>query len=498
METNKHRNTKIIATLGPASSNRAMIERLALAGANVFRLNFSHGSHAEHQARLACIREVESSLGRPIGILADLQGPKLRLGVFANEKAVLKNGDEFVLDMQDEPGTQQRVTLPHAEIFAGLQPGHDLLIDDGKVRLRVLDCDDKSARTLVVVGGTVSNRKGVNLPQTALPLSALTPKDREDLAFALAMGVDWVALSFVQRPEDVLELRELVQNRAGIVAKIEKPLAIQHLDDIVIAADAVMVARGDLGVEVAAEEVPLLQRQIIRSARNAGKPVIVATQMLESMVHSPAPTRAETSDVATAVYDAVDAVMLSAESAAGDYPEQAVEVMQRVIGRVESDPLYRETSRAIRTATLPEPADAIGAAVKTIAEVLPLSATVTYTTSGASALRIAHERPRTPILGLTPRLSTARRLTLTWGVHPVLSKDASNVEEMVLLAKLAASASGFTDGERPFAIVAGMPFGTSGSTNLLRMVWPESTLAKLSQQGSIEYKDSFFAGAESL
>ena len=464
------RKTKIIATLGPSSSTAAQIEALARAGADVFRLNFSHGTHADHQARAQAIRQVESTLGRPLGILLDLQGPKLRVGTIAAGKVTLLPGAEFRLDSDPTPGTAERAYLPHPEIFAALQPGHHLLIDDGKIKLRVTHVSAGEARTQVVFGGVLSDRKGVNVPDSALAVSALTAKDKSDLAFGLALGVDWVALSFVQSASDVKELRKLVQHRASIIAKLEKPQALQCLDDIVAEADAVMVARGDLGVEMPPEDVPILQRRIVRACRAAGKPVVVATQMLESMITQATPTRAEASDVATAVYDGVDAVMLSAESASGDYPVQAVGMMARIITQVEADPVQRQTMHAISPSREAGSAGAIGAAVRCIADVVTVCATVTYTSSGATALRVAHERPESTILGLSPKLATVRRLSLVWGVKPMQTKDAESVEEMVGTAEQAAQAMGHAQPGQTLVIVAGMPFGTPGSTNLLRLL----------------------------
>jgi pyruvate kinase len=464
------RKTKIIATLGPASSTAAQIETLARAGADVFRLNFSHGTHADHQARANAIRQVEAKLGRPLGILLDLQGPKLRVGQIATGKVTLMQGAEFRLDSDPTPGDATRAYLPHPEIFAALQPGHHLLIDDGKIKLRVTHVSAGEARTQVVFGGVLSDRKGVNVPDSALAVSALTDKDKSDLAFGLALGVDWVALSFVQTAEDIKELRKLVQHRAGIIAKLEKPQALQCLDEIVAEADAVMVARGDLGVEMPPEDVPILQRRIVRACRAAGKPVVVATQMLESMITQATPTRAEASDVATAVYDGVDAVMLSAESASGDYSVEAVSMMARIITQVEADPLQRQTMHAATPLRQVGSASAIGAAVRCIADVVSVCATVTYTSSGATAVRVAHERPESTILGLSPKQATARRLCLVWGVKPLQTKDAESVEEMVETAEQVARTLGYAVPGQTLVVVAGMPFGTPGSTNLLRLV----------------------------
>ncbi|MEN7530180.1 pyruvate kinase [Cupriavidus sp. DL-D2] len=464
------RNAKIVATLGPASTSPEIIEALFDAGADVFRLNFSHGSHDDHRQRLDTIREIEQARGRPIGVLLDLQGPKLRIGTFADGPIQLPAGASFRLDLdRDQPGTVSRVSLPHPEIFAALREGTELLLDDGKIRLRVDHCGRDFAETTVVNGGPLSDRKGVNVPGVVLPLSAMTEKDRRDLDFGLTLGVDWIALSFVQRPEDIQEIKAIVQDRAGIVAKLEKPAAIQSLDAIVAEADAVMVARGDLGVEMPAEQVPSLQKQIVRACRKAGKPVIVATQMLESMIATPVPTRAEASDVATAVYDGADAVMLSAESASGRYPVEAVTMMNSIITRTESDPHYHDAIQSSHTPPRAEAADAIGYAVRHVAGLLKVPATVAYTSSGYSALRMARERPEVPILGMTPRIATARRLALAWGVHAVLCHEVVDVLEMTDLASRTVVKERFGEPGQSIVISAGLPFTVAGTTNLLRI-----------------------------
>ncbi|MFC4342862.1 pyruvate kinase [Cupriavidus numazuensis] len=474
----RERHTKIVATLGPASSDAEKILQLVQAGADTFRLNFSHGTHEDHAARLRVIREVESVVGRPIGVLLDLQGPKLRLGTFGDGPVKLNAGQEFRLQLAPVVGNWQVAQLPHPEIFEALSPGNALLIDDGRVRLRVTSCGPDFAETVVETGGKVSDRKGVNVPDCALQLSALTEKDHRDLKFGLQLGVDWVALSFVQTARDIEELREIVGSGVGIMAKIEKPAAITDIEAIVAATDAIMVARGDLGVEMPPEEVPAIQKRLTRLCREAGKPIVVATQMLDSMVSSPAPTRAEASDVATAVYDGVDAVMLSAESASGDYPVEAVQMMSRIIRNTERDRLQRDTMGAIAATRRADAPDAIGAAIRTAADILPLSACVTYTLSGSSALRVAHERPNVPIVGMTPKIETARRLAVVWGVHAVHGDDAKSVEDMVQHATDVVRAEGFEPESRPFAIVAGMPFGTPGSTNFLRFVLPTQSQPK--------------------
>lgn len=469
-EMYKKRNAKIVATIGPSSADRETIQALFEAGADVFRLNFSHGSHSDHQRSLELIRSVEREVARPIGILIDLQGPKLRLGTFAEGAVRLEEGSLFRLDLDiSQPGNAERAPLPHPEIFAALTKGTDLLIDDGRVRLRVERHGVDFCETKVIAGGVVSNRKGVNVPDVMLPLSALTAKDKSDLDFGLSLGVDWIALSFVQRVEDILEIKSIVQGRGGIVAKLEKPMAIGSLEAIVAESDGIMVARGDLGVEMPPEQVPAIQKRIIRACRDAGKPVIVATQMLESMISAPIPTRAEASDVATAIYDGADAVMLSAESATGKYPIEAVAMMNGIISQTEADPYYRVASDAMNTTHRPEVADAIGAAMRSAVSVLPVAATVAYTTTGYSAQRMARERPHAPIIGMTPRLTTARRLALAWSVYPVLCHEVADVGEMSDLACDTAKREGFGNTHDTIAVVAGMRSGSPGATSLLRI-----------------------------
>ena len=466
----RERSARILATLGPASSTVERIRALAEAGADVFRLNFSHGSHADHAERVQQIRQVEQELGRPIGVLMDLQGPKLRVGRFADGKVVLAPGARFRLDLASADGDATRATLPHPEIFAALKVGTELLLDDGKLRLRVDAFGPDFADTTVLVGGVLSDRKGVNVPGVVLPISPLTAKDRADLDFGLALDVDWVALSFVQRPEDIREARALIGERAWIMAKLEKPAAIDQLEPIVALADGIMVARGDLGVELPPQQVPVLQRRIVRAARAAGKPVVVATQMLESMISAPVPTRAEASDVASAIYDGADAVMLSAESASGQYPVEAVDIMHRIICEVEQDPAWRAGLEASHTPAEANTPDAICCALRRVAALLEPAATVAYTSSGFSALRASRERPATPILALTAHLATARRLALVWGVHPVPFEEVHDVAEMVEHAGATAVGRGFAAPGDVIVVIAGLPFGRSGGTNLLHVL----------------------------
>ena len=470
----RERAAKIISTLGPSSTSPEVIASLFEAGSDVFRLNFSHGQHEEHKELYDAIRKIEADYNRPIGIIADLQGPKIRVGNFVDKKIVLGNSVNFTLDSdQDKDGDEKRVSISNPEIYPSLEPGVELLLDDGKLKLVVEQNNGDSIDTKVLVGGILSNHKGINIPGAILPMSALTEKDRRDLQFALDIGVDWIALSFVQRPEDVAEARALVVGRAGVLAKLEKPLAIEHLKQIVELADAIMVARGDLGVEAPPEDVPGLQKKIIRRARSEGKPVIVATQMLESMINSPTPTRAEASDVATAVFDGADAVMLSAETAAGEYPVEAVSIMDRIIRSAEQDDHYKLSNMRERRQTRSTDADAITAAAKQVAQTLNAAAIVTFTTTGSTTLRAARERPTVPILGLTPDVKTARRLVLAWGVHPVETSHFTEFIDVVNCATEVATKEKFAAPGQRLIITAGVPFGTPGATNVLRIVWAE-------------------------
>ncbi|MFI4890101.1 MAG: pyruvate kinase [Steroidobacterales bacterium] len=466
------RNAKIVATLGPASSDPDIVRRLFLGGVDVFRLNFSHGTPEDHSARVAIIRNLEKETGRPIGIMADLQGPKHRVGLFVDGAVTLVAGQKFRFDLDQAPGDDTRVSLPHPEIFAVLAPGSQLLLDDGRLRLTVERCGKDFAETTVVDGGRLSEHKGVNVPGAVLPLTSLTPKDHADLDLALDLGVDWVALSFVQRPEDVTEARAIIGDRAYIIAKLEKPAAVERLEEIIAVSDALMVARGDLGVELPAERVPAIQKRIIRSCRRVGKPVVVATQMLESMVVSPVPTRAEASDVATAIYDGADAVMLSAESAAGKYPVEAVGMMNRIIEQVETDPLYRQLIDASHSPAAPGQVDVAGAvcaAMRDIVALLHASAIVCYSRSGHTSLGAARERPESPILSLSPILPTARRLALAWGIHSIHIADVADVKEMTAVARDVARRERFAESGQTIVAIAGVPFGIPGTTNLIRI-----------------------------
>ncbi|EKF18710.1 pyruvate kinase [Nitratireductor pacificus] len=467
----RNRKVKILATLGPASSDEAMIERLLRAGADVFRINMSHASHDLMRTLVERIRSVEKKVGHPIGILADLQGPKLRVGTFADKSAALEVGQKFVLDDNPAPGDASRVHLPHPEILKSVEPGHRLLIDDGRLQLKALKNNGKSITCEVVAGSKISDRKGVSLPDTDLPMGALTEKDRKDLDAVLAANVDWIALSFIQRPEDLAEVRKVARGRALLLAKIEKPQAVKRLAEIIELSDALMVARGDLGVEMPLEAVPGIQKQITRACRRAGKPVVVATQMLESMISAPVPTRAEVSDVATAVFEGADAIMLSAESAAGEYPAEAVTTMDAIATQVERDPTYGGIINGQRSEPEATGADAISMAARQIAETLNLSAIITYTSSGTTGLRAARERPHVPIIALSPVVETARRLSLVWGTHCVVTADASDLDDMVDRACRIAFEEKFAKPGDRVIITAGVPLRTPGATNMLRIAY---------------------------
>ena len=465
----RRRRTKIIATLGPASSSPDVLVRLFQTGADVFRLNFSHGTHDDHAERFAMIRDLEERFHRPIGILADVQGPKLRVGRFSAGRVFLQNGQHLQLDLNPTPGSASRVNLPHPEIIDAAQIGCSLLLDDGKLRLRVVHKRPDALETEVVVGGPLSDHKGVNVPDIILPIPALTEKDREDLTFALEHGANYIGLSFVQRAEDVAEAKQLIGDRAWVMVKLEKPQALENLEAIMQLTDAVMVARGDLGVELPPEEVPLAQKRIVRAARQLGKPVVVATQMLESMINAPAPTRAEASDVATAVFDGADAVMLSAETAAGQYPFEAVNMMDRIVARVEQDPGWRAMIEASRGEPEHVTADAIAAAARQVCHTIGAKVVVAYTDRGATALRVARERPEAPIIGLTPHIATARRMAIVWGLHAVVTADAHSMSEAVTRASRVAQVEGFASHGDEIVVAAGVPFGHSGTTNSLRV-----------------------------
>lgn len=465
----RRRRTKVIATLGPASSTPEVIEKLYRAGADVFRLNFSHGSHEDHAARITMIRDIERKVGRPIGILVDVQGPKLRVGKFQAGRVQLQAGQPFRLDLNPTPGDVRRVNLPHKEIIAAAQIGTSLLLDDGKLRLRVTRTRPDHLETEVVVGGALSDRKGVNVPDVVLPIPALTEKDRADLDFVLPLGIEYIGLSFVQRAEDVAETKAIAAGRAWVMVKLEKPQALDNLDDILALTDCVMVARGDLGVELPPEEVPLAQKRIVRAARALGKPVVVATQMLESMITAPSPTRAEVSDVGTAVFDGADAVMLSAETAAGQYPYEAVNMMDRIVARVEQDPDWRRLTDSSRPAPERTSAGAIATAARQVAETIDAEVIATFSSTGSTTLRVARERPACPILGLTSSGATARRMAVVWGVHPLEVNEIHSMTEMVARAVRAAQHEGFATHGDEVVVTAGVPFGTPGTTNALRV-----------------------------
>ncbi len=466
----RSRDCKIVATLGPSSDPPERMMMVIEAGVDCFRLNFSHGSKDEHAKRVATIRDAERAIGRPIAIIADLQGPKLRVGDFRDGGVTLRYNDIVRIEASTDLGEDGVIRMPHPEIVGTLEIGDVLKLDDGKMQLTIIGASGATKEARVDFGGLLKNRKGVNVPSRRIPISALTEQDRDHLSFALDQGVDFIALSFVQSAQDVHEARALIADRAGIISKIEKPAALDELGEITALSDAVMVARGDLGVELPPEQVPIAQRRIIRVARILGRPVIVATHMLESMIDAPTPTRAEASDVATAVYQGADAVMLSAESAVGRHPATAVAIMDRIIRAVENDPdhwaaLERDAARPEQTT-----ADAIAQSARAIAEVIGAAKVVAYTATGSTALRVSRERPRCGIVGLTPRVETARRLCLAWGVRSVVTDDVVDTEDMVTKAEHCVRALDAAGSDDRIVITAGVPFGRPGKTNMIRIV----------------------------
>ncbi|MGI9478305.1 MAG: pyruvate kinase [Hyphomicrobiaceae bacterium] len=467
----RHRRAKIVATVGPATSSPDMLRKMFLAGVDVFRMNFSHGDHEDHAAVHAAIRALEKEVSRPIGILQDLQGPKIRVGTIKDGRIDVEAGDSVRFVPDGENGGSDAIPLPHPEIFASTAPGHRLLIDDGRLMLKVTGFDGDAIVADVVVGGTISNRKGVNVPDAVLELSPLTDKDRRDLDFGLELGIDWLALSFVQQPSDIMEARQIVSDQAGIMAKIEKPAALDRIDDIVALCDAIMVARGDLGVEIPPEQVPGRQKELIRACRLAAKPVVVATQMLDSMASAPAPTRAEASDVATAIYDGADAVMLSQESAIGKYPVETVEMMERIIWNTENHRAYRSIIDALEPIIDPSIHHAVSEAAADVANKIGATAIVAFTSRGTTAYRIARKRPEVPILSATTDIRIARRLALLWGAHSVTADHMiASYDEMVDDSRKLAIADGFAEAGDRIVVIAGVPFGTPGSTNNLRVI----------------------------
>ncbi len=465
----RHRRTRIVATLGPATRAADMVMKCAVAGVDVFRLNFSHGAHADHTAALEAVRAAEAALDRPLAVLADLQGPKFRLGDFTAGKVSMAQGDVIRLDSDPTPGDARRVHLPHPEVLRVLVPGADLLLDDGRVRLVVTATGEGWAEARVDAGDALSDHKGIAIPGVVIPVPAMTAKDRVDLDHALRIGVDWIALSFVQRAQDMADLRRLVEGRASILAKIEKPAALRDLEAILDASDGLMVARGDLGVELAPEEVPVAQKLIVRAARRRGVPVIVATQMLESMTASPSPTRAEASDVAGGVYEGADALMLSAESAAGAYPLEAISMMDRIIRRVEGDPSWPALMRAEHGEDADEDVDALIAAATRAAEMRSTAALVAYTTTGGTARRLARERPAHPILAIAPDVGVARRLALVWGLEPRVVRQPRGVAALTDEAAHMAADLGLAAPGGRLLIIAGPPLGSPGAANLMRI-----------------------------
>ena len=465
----RNRNVKIVATLGPSSSTEEMVSRLFEEGVDVFRLNLSHGLHDEIKQRHEIIRKVENKFRRPICILADLQGPKLRCGDFKDKQAELVAGQTFVFDKERALGNSKRVYLPEFEIFKSLKKDSKVLVNDGKIKLVVKEVSENFVSTEVLVGGIISDKKGINVPDQLLPLSALSKKDLSDLEFVCNLGIEWLGLSFVQRAKDIKEAKKIVRGRAAILSKIEKPSAVDAFDEILEETDAVMIARGDLGVELPIETLPPIQKRLVRQCRDSGKPVIVATQMMESMINSPVPTRAEVSDVAQAIYEGADAVMLSAESAVGNYPIEAVRTMNSIATEVEKEKTYRQLIESSRTPLKGGVSDAITVAAREVAETTNVKVICCFTETGTTASLTSRERPKVPIIALTPKITIARRLTLNWGLHCIVTEELERFKMAVVNAAKAARMYGFANNDDKIIVIAGVPFNVSGTTNILRV-----------------------------
>ena len=465
----RNRNVKIVATLGPSSSTEEMVSRLFEEGVDVFRLNLSHGLHNEIKKRHEIIRKVENKFRRPICILADLQGPKLRCGDFKDKQAELVTGQTFVFDKERALGNSKRVYLPEFEVFKSLKKDSKVLVNDGKIKLVVKEVSENFVSTEVLVGGIISDKKGINVPDQLLPLSAISKKDLSDLEFVCNLGIEWLGLSFVQRAKDIKEAKKIVRGRAAILSKIEKPSAVNAFDEILEETDAVMIARGDLGVELPIETLPPIQKRLVRQCRDSGKPVIVATQMMESMINSPVPTRAEVSDVAQAIYEGADAVMLSAESAVGNYPIEAVRTMNSIATEVEKEKTYRQLIESSRTPLKGDVSDAITVAAREVAETTNVKVICCFTETGTTASLTSRERPKVPIIALTPKITIARRLTLNWGLHCIVTEELERFKMAVVNAAKAARMYGFANNDDKIIVIAGVPFNVSGTTNILRV-----------------------------
>ena len=472
MDNQLHRNrkVKIVATLGPASDTKSEIKKMFLAGADIFRLNMSHGDHSAVEKRHNILRDLEREFSRPICILVDLQGPKLRCGNFEDEKVSVEVGQKFCFDLIESLGDKKRVCLPHPQIFRSVKEGDKLLIDDGKVALEVRKASEVSIECTVLNNGIISDKKGVNCPDSILDLAPLTEKDKKDLKFACTLGVDWIGLSFVQRAKDVDDVKKLLNGKAGIIAKIEKPAAVEEFDSIIESSDGIMVARGDLGVELPIEAVPPIQKRLVMRSRQMGKPVIVATQMMESMINSTTPTRAEVSDVAQAIYDGVDAVMLSAETAVGAHPEKVIQAVDKIAIETEKDPLYFQNLETSRSVSKEGVSNAITVAAREVADNINVKVICCFTHGGTTAELASRERPRAPIIALTPYTETARKLTLFWGLHCVVTTPVDRFKKAVMNAVKAAKLFNFASGKDLIIVIAGVPFNTPGSTNILRVV----------------------------
>ncbi|MDJ0681619.1 MAG: pyruvate kinase [Xenococcaceae cyanobacterium MO_167.B52] len=475
------RRTKIVATVGPATLKQDVLRQLIKAGATTLRLNFSHGTQEDHQRAIRLIRQTAFELNQPVGILQDLQGPKIRLGKFACGKINLKNGDPFILTSRKVECDQTISYITYDKLIEEVPENATILLDDGKVEMQVekIDHENQNLHCRVVVGGDLSSSKGVNFPGVCLSIKALTEKDREDLIFGLDQGVDWVALSFVREPEDIIEIKDLIASAGKsvpVIAKIEKHEAIEQMDAILSLCDGVMVARGDLGVELPAEDVPILQKRLITTANKLGIPIITATQMLDSMVNNPRPTRAEVSDVANAILDGTDAVMLSNETAVGNHPVEAVKTMAKIAQRIEKEQ-HRISADSGGGSKWSIP-HAISAAVGQIAEQLSASAIMTLTKTGSTARNVSKFRPQTPILAITPHVHVSRRLQLVWGVKPLLVLDLPSTTQTFQSAINVAQEKNWLAAGDLVVMTAGTLQGVAGSTDLIKVELVKAVLGE--------------------
>lgn len=477
------RRTKIVCTIGPASENLDILKKMISAGMNVARMNFSHGDHQDHGRRIALVRQAAKELGANIAIMLDTKGPEIRLGTFQEEPIFLRAGERFTLTTDEIEGDEHRVSVTYKDLPLDVEKGAKILIADGLIELEVLEVSNTEVHCQVINGGELKSRKGVNLPDVRVNLPALTDKDIADIIFGIEQQVDFIAASFIRKASDVLAIRDILEIHEAdinIISKIESREAVDNIDGILRVSDGIMVARGDLGVEIPAEDVPMIQKTLIDKCNKVGKPVITATQMLESMTHNPRPTRAEASDVANAILDGTDAIMLSGESAAGNYPVEAVQTMNRIARRVEAAFPYENYIKKHNDAETKTVTDGISHAVCSISSELGASAILTATASGHTARMISKYRPKAPIVAVTPYPKVERKMALVWGVHPLINRDIHSTDEMIAETVEVALQAGYIKAGDLVVITAGVPVGVHGTTNLLKV----HTVGRILAQGT--------------